>query len=309
MLTKSIIEKNAGAVFCIALLLGILFPMQIENVGDILMPLLILLLWISFLNVDVSHIREELSTPLQLGIQIAVNFLLVPIVLFFILRQLQLPDFAIAAMLLAAMPAGLGGPVLTGIAGGKVATSVVLSVVTHVLVPVSVPLLFWAFADMGVQVDVGSLAKQMAILIGTPILLAYVSRSFFSSAVSTTRPYHKLSSILALAAVAYLVIIPYADTIRSEFFSIIPILIGTYILYGILCLTSYVLSRQKKPEEQAAMVISRMYMNNALAIVLAFEFFSPEVALIVILAEIPWFTTFGAYLWFQKKFIGLTTPA
>jgi predicted Na+-dependent transporter len=300
---KTFIEKHAGIIFGAALLLGVLLPLNIQNISSILMPLLIVLLYLSFLSVDLSHVKSELKRPLQLSIQVVWNFLIIPGAIFLILRQLGFTHFATAAMLLAAMPAGLASPVLTSIAGGRVATSVVLTIVTHILVPLSVPLLFWLFADVDVNVDVASLSKKMTLLIGIPIILAFISRMFLKKVVQSTKNYHKITSILAIAIIAYLVITPHAETIRSDFLSVVPMLIGSYSLFALLCVTSFALSRKRKPDEQAALVITRVYMNNALAIVLAFQFFSPEVTLITILAEIPWFTTFGAYLWFQKRFI------
>jgi len=306
---KTFIEKNSGLIFGSTLLLGILLPLDIKNIGNIIKILLILMLYISFLNVDFSHIKKELKHPGELLIQIVWNFLLVPVILFFIIQQLGFPQFAIAAMLLAAMPGGLAGPVLTNIAGGRVATSIVITVVTHIIAPLSLPLLFWIFTDLGVDIDVISLTTQLSILVGVPIGMALISRTYLKKMIKSSIKYHKIISILALTIVAYLVIIPNSETIRNNFLSIIPILIGVYILYSVLCLTSFALSKNREPKEQAAIIITRVYMNNALAIVLAYQFFSPEIALITVLAEIPWFTTFGIYLWFQKKFIGLNpTP-
>jgi BASS family bile acid:Na+ symporter len=305
MIIKQFIEKNSGWMFSMALILGILFPMNIKNVSGILMPLMIVLLYISFLGINLSHVSSEIKKPGQLIMQIVWNFIVIPIALFLVLNQLGFRHFAVAAMLLAAMPAGLGSPVLTNIAGGRVETSVVLSVITHVLAPISVPILFLLFAGVGVHVDSLGLAKQMLMLIGIPIGLAYVTRKYFNNTIRATKHFYKSTSILLLALVAYLVIIPHAENIRNDFQSIIPMLMGTYILYSVLCISSYALSHKRKPTEQSAIVISRVYMNNALAIILAYQFFSPEVALITVLAEIPWFTTFGLYLWFQKKYIGL----
>ncbi len=304
-MVKKFIEKNSGAIFIAALLLGIFLPTNLQDISKLLIPLVVLMLYISFLNVDLSHVKSELKNPHQLLIQIVWNFILVPIILFLIINQLGFPQFAIAAMLLAAMPAGLGSPVLTNIADGKIGTSVVLTVATHILVPLSVPLLFWLFTGLGIQIEIFSLAKQIFLLIGIPLVLAWISRKFLKKTVENTKKYHKITAILVLATVAYLAIVPYSETIRNDFFSIIPILIGLYFLYIVFCITSFIMSRKRKLDEQAAIIISRIYMNNTLAIVLAFQFFGPKVALITVLAEIPWFTTFGAYLWFQKKFIKL----
>lgn len=303
MLLRSLVERHVGIVFCAALLLGIVLPAPEAGLSRFLLPLMGLLLFVSFLNVDLSHVADEVRNPLRPAAQIALNFLLVPSLLFLALRLAGAPSFALAALLLAAMPAGLGSAVFTSLAGGRVATSVVLSVVTHALTPLTVPFLFWVFADVEIRVDVLGLARQLALLIGIPMLLAAVARNVAAPLVQATRPHHKLVSILALACVAYIVIVPYAGTIRADASSVVAPLIGTYVFYAVLCLSAFLFARGRSPDEQAALVISRTYMNNALAIVLASSFFDDRVTLVTILAEIPWFTTFGAYLWFQNRWI------
>ncbi len=297
------IEKHVGIVFCVALLLGLMAPVPWKDITSLLMPLMIFLLFLSFLGVDASHLRTDLRRPGHLITQIILQFVLLPVGLFLVVRAAGFPNFATAVFLLACMPAGLGSPVFTAIANGRVATSVVLSVVTHAIVPVTVPLLFWMFSGTHVAVNVAGMAQKLAILVGTAAVLAYLCRHFASGTVARTKPYRKLMSILALAGVAYVVIVPYADTIRHDVVSVLPVLAGTYLFFGVLCVCSFLLSKKSAPQEQIAIIISRMYMNNALGIVLAVQFFNKDVALISILSEIPWFTTFGAYLWFQRRFI------
>jgi BASS family bile acid:Na+ symporter len=302
---KSYIEKNAGLVFIVAILLGIVFPADVKSVSSFLIPLLIAMLYVAFLRVDTSHVKSEMKKPTRLFSQVVLSFFVVPLFIFFVLYQFGATEYAVAMMLLAAMPAGLASPLLTSIAGGRVETSVVLSVVTHLLVPLSVPFLFWLSSGVDVQVNIASLTQQMVLLIGVPIVLAFFSRQFFGNLVDSSRGYHKLVSILVLAAVAYLVIIDHAQTIRTDIFAVITPLLGSYVLFVVLALSAFLFSWGRKPKEKAGFIVSRIYMNNALAIVLAYQFFGPEVTLITIMAEIPWFTTFGAYLWFQRKFIGL----
>ncbi len=299
----SFIQSHVGVVFCSALIVGLLFPIPWKDITSLLMPLMIFLLYLSFLHVDTSHVVAEFQRPWYLVRHIFLQYVLLPILFFFGLRLAGFPTLATAVFLLACMPAGLGSPVFTGIANGRIATSVVLSVLTHILVPLSVPFLFWAFADTHVAIDIMGMAQKLAILIGIPVVLAWVSRYFFSHIVVATKSYHKLFSIIALAAVAYVVIVPYSSTILHDIFTVIPLLLGTYVFFVVLCVSSFFLSFGTIPQERIAIIVSRIYMNNALGIVLAAQFLPPDVTLITILSEIPWFTTFGLYLWFQRRFI------
>jgi predicted Na+-dependent transporter len=299
----SFIQNHVGVVFCSALIAGLLFPVPWKEISSLLMPLMIFLLFLSFLQVDASHVVSECKRPWYLARHISLQYIFLPVLLFFGLRFGGFPTFATAVFLLSCMPAGLGSPVFTGIANGRIATSVVLSVLTHIIVPLSVPVLFWAFADTHVAVDTIAMGQKLAMIIGIPIVLAWVSRCYFSHIVVATKGYHKLFSIFALAAVAYVVIVPYSSTILHDVFTVFPLLLAAYAFFAVLCVSSFLLSFGSIPEERIAIVVSRIYMNNALGIVLAAQFFGPDVTIIIILSEIPWFTSFGLYLWFQRRFI------
>ncbi len=292
-----------GLVFCLALLTGLLFPVQWDGITTMLVPLMIFLLFLSFLGVDLSQITVEIKRPWPLLLQVALQFILLPVILFYLAQLAGFSTYAIAIFLLACMPAGLGSPVFTSIAGGRTASSAILSVVTHAIVPLTVPFLFWLVAGTHVEVNIMAMVQKLAILVGAPAVLAWFFRTQLPSVVTVSQPNRKLLSILALAGVAYVVIAPFASAIWQDVMSIIPTLLAMYAFFAILCVFSAVLSYWHKPEEQIAIVISRIYMNNALGITLAVQFLDQDVVLMTILSEIPWFTTFGMYLWFQKQFI------
>lgn len=300
---KAWIEQHPAVAFTAALVIGITLPAETVWQPTLLKVLMGLLLFLSYLAVDFTVIKKHITAPLQLGIDIALHFLVVPAILFFVLRAAGLPEFALATLLLAAMPAGLGSPVFTGMAGGRIETSVLLSVCTHLLVPVTVPLLFWLLAGISVDIDAFAMAKQLSLLVFLPLLLAALARTHLPSITTATKPYRKLTSIFALAGVAYLAITPYAATIRHESLTIALPVIGLYFFYVVLCLSAFGLTIRRRSDERIGLIVSRIYMNNALAIVLAQSFFDERMTLLMILAEIPWFTTFGAYLWFQKKIL------
>ena len=299
----SFIEKHVGLVFCGALVLGIVAPVSWTGVSSLLTPLMGFLLFLSFLGVNLAQIKSELKQPARLALQVFLYFVVLPVVLYYTVRLLGLPAFALATLLLTAAPAGLGSPVFTSIAGGRTATSVVLSVITHVLVPFTIPLIFWAFTDVTVQVDTLAMAKQLGLLIGVPMLLSFGSQKYLPAVVAAINPWRRLLSIAVLAGIAYIAIVPYSGVIRSDVLSIVPTLAGTYLIFVVLSLTAFVFTRGKPTDERIAVILSRTYMNITLTIVLAVKFLDPAVALVLVLANVPWFTTFGAYLWFQKRFI------
>ncbi len=300
---KSQIEKHPAIVFTAAWLTGVILPTQTNWQAMILKILMGVLLFISYLNVDFSFIQKKILSPLQLITDIVLHFLCVPALLFIALQATGQSEFALAALLLAAMPAGLGSPVFTSMAGGRIETSVLLSVCTHVLVPISVPLLFWLVAGMTVEIDVLAMAKQLSLLVFLPLVLAVLARTYLPNATTASKPYRKITSIFALAGVAYLAMSPYAATIRHESLGIVLPILGLYALYCVLCLSAFALSFRHATDERIGLMVSRIYMNNALAIVLAQSFFGERITLLMILAELPWFTTFGAYLWFQNRYV------
>lgn len=82
-----------------------------------------------------------------------------------------------------------------------------------------------------------------------------------------------------------------AQPIESLLFDVLWL----YILFIILFLAGYFMAFWRKKEDKIALAVSKSYMNNALAIGLAFAFFDPRITILMVLSEIPWNTTLGLF--------------
>lgn len=103
-----------------------------------------------------------------------------------------------------------------------------------------------------------------------------------------------------MALIIYAVISVQSEAILQNPLGIIGDLFWIYLLFILFHIVGYVSAFWRKKEDKIALSVTKTYMNNALAIVIALQFFSPQVALIMVISEIPWGTTLGIFKYFLR---------
>lgn len=299
MFITRFIERHVGILLTLALIAGVALPQYGEILKGMLPPILITILTIAFLGVDVGLILEELRRPLRLLVLLFSFSVLIPIATYVLIVHLD-ESFAIPALLLASMPAGVSSSVFTSLARGRVETSAVITVFTHIIAPLTVPTILFALTGTRVEINVLGMAKQLTILIALPMLIAWSLRTFLGGIVRSTKPYHKSLSVISVCALGFTAICPHALEIRNNPGAIIVPTMELFLLFAVLYAVGILIARRRVREEKIAIAISRTYMNYALAIVLAQQFL-PAFALTTVLSVIPWITTFGIVLWVNER--------
>jgi BASS family bile acid:Na+ symporter len=87
--------------------------------------------------------------------------ILIPVLFYFSIRIFN-PDLAIGILLLTAMPSGVSTPALTDIVKGNIPVSMSLTIVSQMISPFTVPLLFWLISIHGYSLDKLLMLKDMA---------------------------------------------------------------------------------------------------------------------------------------------------
>jgi len=97
-------------------------------------------------------------------------------------------------------------------------------------------------------------------------------------------------SVLIMMLIVMAVIGKEADYIRSNIRDIFGILLVLYAVFFVFQVVGYFQAFWLEPEERIAVSVSKMAMNNVLGVVIAISYFNPQIALILVLSEIPWNT-------------------
>lgn len=110
-------------------------------------------------------------------------------------------DLAIGVILVGCCPGGTASNVITYIAGGDVALSVGMTIVSTLAAPLMTPLLTYGLAGAWVEVSFWAMVLSVVKVILIPVLLGILLRSLFGKQIQ------KISDILPLISVVSIVMI------------------------------------------------------------------------------------------------------
>lgn len=281
---KILIEKNFSLLLLIGFLLGFVAPSiggAADEVAIILTAFLIFLSCadirpVDFLKIDVF----------QVALFTLLRFAIFPLVCFFVMKSIY-PEFAVGALLLLLMPAGVAVASLCSLTGAKVALGLSLTIVSSVLAPVFIPGTF-AFLGQYVAVDIFKLFVTLVFVVFIPILVYFFGVSKIPKVNKAIKDYNKSAAVIILAVILMVVIAAqkqeFLDNIALIFsgFWVMVVLIGACYLFGIAF--SFFVDK----DEKVPFIISSGAMNNSLAVGLAFAYFDATTSLFIVLSEVVW---------------------
>ncbi|MBL8328620.1 MAG: bile acid:sodium symporter family protein [Rubrivivax sp.] len=158
-------------------------PSPVITVG-LPLALAVIMLYLG-LTLRWSDFRSVLRRPRSLAIGLLGQVVLVPLLGFAVAAGSGLPAaLAVGLMVLAACPGGVSSGLLTHLARGDVALSIVLTAVSSVIAMLSLPLVLdlalrW-FSDSSLQTELplGSTVRRIFLLTTVPVLLGMALRAW-----------------------------------------------------------------------------------------------------------------------------------
>lgn len=270
------------------LVLGMLLP----SLGDftfLLKPALMLMLFFVFLKINLIQILHSIRRY-GLIIYVCISHLIIlPVVYYFLIKWFD-PNLALAVLLMVSMPSGLATPALTDLFKGNVALSMGISVLTTLLAPVTIPLLFKFIAAKEISVEFLPMFTSLVTLVFVPMVFSEIIKKLSKKVVKSIAPYSSNLNLILLLLFVFIAMNAQRDLIFSDPSIIWWQLIVLYFVFISLKLVAYLLSFGQSAEDRIALTAGRGFMNNGLGIVLAAQFFPPSVLIFLVLSEIPWMT-------------------
>jgi BASS family bile acid:Na+ symporter len=289
------IEKYFWLFLIAGILLGLWNPLQLRMVPAVLPKILLgLMLFFVFLKIDSLQILENIRN-LKLMIYISFLYMIIIPLFFFLSIKVFNPDLAIGILLLTAMPAGVSTPALTDIVKGNVSLSMSLTIVSQLVSPFTVPLLFWLINLNGHSIDKLLMLKDMAIIVFLPMIIAQVIKKYFPVLINKTQHYFTSLNVLLLFAFVYLAISSQRNYILENPSGMVWKILVLYLVFILLHIIGYLICFRENKENRIAVAVGAAYMNNGMAIVLATSYFKPEILVLMVLSELPWNTLLGPF--------------
>lgn len=288
------IEKYFWIFLLVGIIAGLWLPYKPETPKILPKILLGLMLFFVFLKIDVPEIIVHIS-DFKLMAYIASVYMIVLPVLFFLLLRIFDREVALGILLLTAMPTGVSTPALSDIAKGNVPLTMSIALVTQIIAPFTVPLLFWILGAKGLEINKLLLLRDIAIMVFTPMILAMVVKRYFPGSVRKTQHLFTSANVLLLFFFVFVAISSQRDTILSNPVALIWKCLLLYVVFILLHVAGYLICPRSEKENKIALSISAAYMNNGLAIVLASTYFGPDILVLMVLSEIPWNTLLAPF--------------
>lgn len=294
MRISQIIEKYFWILLIIGILAGLWNPLPFETPKYLPKILLGLMLFFVFLKIDALEIIEKMRDYKRM-IFIALVYMIIIPVLFFLSVNIFDSQLAIGILLLAAMPAGVSSPALTDILKGNISLAMSIVLVTQLIAPFTVPLLFWMIGTKDLDINEFLMLRDIAIMVFTPLFLAQITKRYFPLTVKKHQHFFTSANVILLFAFVYVAISAQRSVLLDNPVSLIWKTLILYLVFIILHAIGYFISYRGSKEDRIAMSVTAAYMNNGLAIVLASTYFGPDILILMVLSEIPWNTLLAPF--------------
>lgn len=293
-------QKHFWFPIVLSLLIGLAFPQFGVNLSYLVIPILMVNFFLSCLKIDFIDVIEHIKRPKFIIYILFLYLLIIPAVIYGVFRFAN-PELSIAILLLASMPPGVSAVVLTDIFDGNTSLSMAVSILAYLLSPFTVSLLFFILAQKQINFDLGPLFLTLIFVNFVPLFAAQIIRKTKKGLIEKTKDYYTFANILLISFMIYIVIAVQADNILNNILGALIDTIWIYVLFFVMFFLGYSMGYRKSKKDKIALAVSKTYMNNALAIGLAATFFTPHIALLMVLSEIPWTTTLGIFKYITKR--------
>jgi len=295
------IENNVSLILLLGVPLGIIFP-YFGFLSWSLKYILMFVLFVSFLKIDFKEIILYFKKPAVPLYATIMNMFTAPTVVFLIFSFFIKDRYFMAAvLLLAAVPSGVASTAMTELTEGDASLTVVITIFSHFIAPLSIPILFFVFMRKIVHLNYLGVFITMTELIIVPLLLAIPFKKFFVKASAVFIRRSKSITALPISFISIIVLSINAKFILSHPFAVLKYLALVYPVYFFFIFFGLLEVPFLSNKKRIAVSNSKTFMNVSIGIVLAMQFLSPQTALIITLSQIPWPTMLGPVNFIMKK--------
>lgn len=288
------IERYFWIFLLAGLVLGLSNPFYNDNLMLLLEPLLMIMLFMVFLKSDFVHIIGEIKNYKRMLYLVGAYMIVIPVLFFFAINYFN-PKLAVGILLLTAMPAAVAAPALTDIVKGNTALSASITIVTSIIAPFSIPIIFALLNFKGLSIDPWVIFKDLLIIVFIPMLISQIVRKYFQKTVHRKKYLFTPINIFILSLMVYVVMGSQREVIIHETSTILFQLAFLYVVFILLHVIGYVMAYKNKRQNKISITIGAAYMNNGLAIVLAAKYFEPSILVLMVLTELPWNTLLAPF--------------
>lgn len=250
--------------------------MQGDIVSGVLLPLILAFIMFSLgLGLTQGDFRRILVQPRALLVGVFSHFVLLPLVCFGMLKLLGVSGaFAVGFMILAACPTGATSNLLTYLARGDVALALGFTAIASLLTIFTLPIIVTAAlahfmgTERAVNVPVGLMMGQVALVMGVPVSLGMVARHRWTAWALRFEPRATRIATGLFVLIVVLAVIKNWQMVQAHFTALAPLALVLNLTMLSLGFAVAWLARLSR-SQSITLGIETAVQNAALALVIA----------------------------------------
>ncbi len=250
---------------------------------------LMILFFMSFLSIRLEEVWEALRrASLSILSLVVLKMAILPVILYGLFRFVM-PEYAVAALLLTAVSTGVVAPFMSNLVGGNSARVLVVTVITSVLVPFSLPAVVELVLSQSVNLSFWDMLRVLALAIFVPIAAVQILRRLAPHLLDAANRRAYPVNLVMFALINLGVFSKYAEIFYSEPTLIAEACLVCIVLSVIYAVAGILFFRLSSVEDRLAGAVMIAHMNNVLMIVFSAQFFGPRETMTAAMYLLPFF--------------------
>ena len=214
------------------------------------------------MTLSFDDFRECLKMPRWIGLGIAAQFVIMPFLGWAIATLSGLPDqFKLGIILVSCCPGGTASNVVTYLARGNLALSVLLTMGSTFLAVWLTPLLTKAYASAILDVDASAMMMDMVGIVLLPIIGGLLLNRYLGSRLAAVKGVSPVVSVIVIVLIVSAVVGKSKDSIVEHWRTLLPAVFAVHALgFGL----GYLWARLFRfPEKECRTVSIEVGMQNS----------------------------------------------
>ncbi|MBU3957515.1 MAG: bile acid:sodium symporter [Nanoarchaeota archaeon] len=281
-----LIEKYYWLFFALGMALGWFVPQATGFLSPYILHMLVIVLFLTMLKMDAKDVFSHFKNPFLIVCLSLLILIVSPIAFYYFSGLFLPPNYSLAILLLAAMPAGMSITAYAGIFKGSASLALTLTMATSLLAPFTVPAVIYFLTGNSLQINVFEMIASLSGIIFLPFLLSLIFRKFAAKQINRMEKYFKPAVIILITLIMAASIAKISGK-HLELDSLWLVVLLLFFLAAALHIIGYYAAFLQGKADRISSSLAVAYMNSTLAIVLASSFFGPETLLAVVLYQFP----------------------
>ncbi len=275
------IERQLGVTFVLACVLALLLPGG-EHIPDY--AVVFLLAAVTFLSCYKIRATQQRAILKQSLLFCLFRYAVLPL-LGWGAALFLLPEYALAILLLALLPAALSSPAFANLFGGNVLLAFSITLMSSVLALLLIPLYISFFGHMQVGIDPLPLFRTLLLCIVAPACLYFLLRNRLPVQAFSEKHGGFLSVLLA-AAIIFIVVAKQRSHIWQQPADLLCPLLIAMGCYAVFAAAGFSIRALKA--DRVSYGVCATFNNAALGVSLALLHFDQKTVLFTVAAELVW---------------------